>query len=187
MSAPQQRPEERPCSTLPTNSPPNLPQNAAPEFAVARARLLVGCYRREDFSDPEIAFRAFVSVLARYPEDIVIKVTEPATGIPSKLKWPPSIAEVVDACNEAMAPILREFDRKMTAYRQARLLAPPPPGPKMTVAEMEAKLGRPLSKWAKQFPNVWNEKAEREREAWRSRREEVRRESDGLPEPPEAA
>ncbi len=37
------------------------------------------------------------------------------------------------------------------------------------------------------FTRLFNEKAEREREAWRRRREEAHRESDGLPEPPEAA
>jgi hypothetical protein len=160
-----------------------LPQNALPELAVKRARLLVGCYRREDFSDVEIAGRAFVSVLARYPESVVIAVTEPATGIPSKLKWPPSIAEVVNACNEEMAPILREFDRKMVAHRHARLLAAPPPGPKMTIAEMEAKLGRKLSGFAKGFPND----GYRERVAADLELRKRRRESDGLPEPPEAS
>jgi len=164
-------------------SPPTLPQNATPEFAVARTRLLIGCYRKADFADPEIAARAFVSVLARYPEDVVIKVTEPATGIPSKLKWPPSIAEVVEACNEAMAPLLREFDRKMVDYRHHKMLPPPTPGPKMTVAEMEAKLGRPLSGWVKRIPTDAAEVAARmAREA-----EHRRRESEGLPEPPEAA
>jgi hypothetical protein len=175
-----------------------LPLNATPEFAIARGRLLVGCYRREDFADPEIAFRAFVSVLARYPESVVVAVTEPATGIPSKLKWPPSIAEVVEACNAAMAPILRDFDRKMVAHRQARLLAPPPPGPKMTPAEMEAKAGRQLFRrmdgrrfkdideaHAESKRRLWNEEAEREREAWRRRREETPPDSE-MPEPPEA-
>lgn len=168
-----------------------MPQNAEPELAVARARLLVGCYRREDFADVDIASRAFVSVLARYPEDVVIKVTEPATGIPSKLKWPPSIAEVVDACNEAMAPLLREFDRKMVEYRHHKMLPPPTPGPKMTLAEMEAKLGRPLSKWAKPIPSEGlppyadGKHAERAAADLEARRR--RRESEGTPEPPEAA
>ncbi len=128
-----------------------MPENVAHELAVHRARLLVGCYRREDFADVEIAGRAFVSVLLRYPESVVTAITEPATGIPSKLKWPPSIAEVVEACDKAMAPILREHQRRIIAYEQMRRLPPPPSGPKMTVAEMEAKLGRPLSGFMKHF------------------------------------
>lgn len=40
----------------------------------------------------------------------------------------------------------------------------------------------------KGFTRMWNEKAEREREAWRLRREELHHpQSDGFPEPPEAA
>jgi len=35
------------------------------------------------------------------------------------------------------------------------------------------------------FKRMWNEKAEREREAWRRRREETPSDT-GLPEPPEA-
>jgi hypothetical protein len=184
MSTPQLLPQQNPCSTSLATSPPTLPQNAAPELAVQRARLLVGCYSKADFADPEIAARAFVSVLARYPESVVIAVTDPATGMPSKLKWPPSIAEVVEACNEAMAPILREFDRKMVAHRQARLRAAPPPGPKMSIKEMEAKMGRPLSGWARRMGDRPRFASYGEAEAEIERR---RRESDGLPEPPEAA
>jgi hypothetical protein len=141
-----------PCSTLPTNYAPSLPKNVQPQAAIDRARLLVGCYRKEDWNDPDIAFRAIVSVFARYPESVVIAVTEPATGLPSRLKWPPSIAEVVEACKAEMAPMLREFDRRMVTHRQARLLAPPPPSRKMSIEEIEAKLGRPLSGFAKLMP-----------------------------------
>jgi hypothetical protein len=129
-----------------------LPKNVNPLVAADRTRLLIGCYRKEDWSDPDIASRAIVSVFARYPESVVMAVTEPATGLPSRLKWPPSIAEVVEACKAEMAPMMREFDRRMVAYRQARLLAAPPPSRKMTIEEIEAKLGRPLSGWAKRMP-----------------------------------
>lgn len=104
----------------------------------------MGCYRQSLFPDAEMAARAFVSVLVRYPESIVIAVTEPATGIPSKLKWPPSIAEVVEACDKVMEPILRDYERKMVDHRHREALPPPPAGPKMTMEEMETKLGRPL-------------------------------------------
>ncbi len=134
---------------MPTRSEPKLPPSAALELAVDRAQLLMGCYRRADWHNPDIAFRAFVSVFARFPESVVTAVTEPATGIPSKIKWPPTIAEVVDACKTEMAPILRDFDRQMVAYRGTKLLAPPPSAPKMTIEEMEAKLGRPLSGWVR--------------------------------------
>lgn len=62
--------------------------------------MMIGCYRKGDAIDPEIYASAAVAVLTRYPVDVVMAVTEPATGLPSTLKWLPSIAEITEACNE---------------------------------------------------------------------------------------
>jgi hypothetical protein len=67
-----------------------------------RAALLVGCYRKSDAADPEIYTSAVVAVLMRYSENIVRTITEPATGLPARLKWLPAIAEIVEACEEQM-------------------------------------------------------------------------------------
>lgn len=80
----------------------------------------------ENFADPEVAMRAFVAVFMRYPENVVVAVTEPATGMPAKLKWPPSIAEVVAACDIEIAPMLRQLRRDEIKYEtQARRLGAP--------------------------------------------------------------
>jgi hypothetical protein len=112
------------------------------DFAADRARLLVGCYRKTDAADPEVYARAIVAVLMRYPKPVVIAVTEPATGIPSKIKWLPSIAEIVDACDAEMAPILRQRERNRIAEERKRALPPPPTGPKPTREELAAKYPR---------------------------------------------
>lgn len=125
--------------------------------------------------------RAFVSVLARYPDSVVIAVTEPATGIPSKLKWPPSIAEVVKACDEAMEPILRDFDRKMVGYEHQRRLAPPAAGPKLSIDELEEKLGRPLPRLRRMDGSVRTKSIEEAEAVAASRR------ASPHDEPPEAA
>lgn len=122
-------------ATSPSISPINL--------AAKRAALLMGCYRKADLIDPEIFTRAAISVLVRYPESVVLAVTEPATGIPSKLKWFPNIAEITDACELEMGPIVRQRVRDRIAAEQL-CLAAPASGPKMTVEEMEARLGRKL-------------------------------------------
>lgn len=107
-------------------SSPSLPPNADKETAVKRTRLLLGCYRQGDFADPDIAMRAFVAVFMRYPEKVVTAVTEPGTGIPARLKWPPSIAEVVAACDAEFAPTLRRFRQDLIGYETLvrRLEAP---------------------------------------------------------------
>lgn len=109
-------------------------QNTAAE----RARLLIGCYRRDDVADPEVFARSIVAVLMRYPSEVVLQVTEPATGLPSKLKWLPTIAEIVEACESAMAPILRRRERERLDEERRRALAGPTQ-PKPTKGELAAK------------------------------------------------
>lgn len=97
----------------------------SPEVVSDCARMLVGSYRRNDAEDPALFIRAAATVLAAYPEQVVRKVTHPAFGIPSKLKFLPSIAEIRDACEEAMKPIYAEArEEKLKAERAHRL--PPP-------------------------------------------------------------
>ena len=74
------------------------PPTAAIGACTDRAQLMLSCYRRDDAHDPAIYLRAVVSVLMKHPSEVVMAVTEPASGIPSKVKWLPSVAEVVDAC-----------------------------------------------------------------------------------------
>lgn len=76
------------------------PAKCSLKLATMRATILIGCYRKSDANDPEIYTTAVVAVLTRYSPEIAIAVTEPATGLPRKSKWLPSIAEIVDACNE---------------------------------------------------------------------------------------
>ena len=51
---------------------------------------------------------AITAILARYPEEVITTVTHPATGLPSKRNWLPTIKEVADACAEAMVPIIEK-------------------------------------------------------------------------------
>ncbi len=72
----------------------------------------------------------------------MVAVTEPATGLPSKLKWLPAIAEIVEACDAELAPILRRWqtDQQLERQRQLRLAAPERPRP--SPEEVDAVLKR---------------------------------------------
>jgi hypothetical protein len=120
-------------------SPANLPRNTNKALAAERARVLLGCYRKADAGDPEIYIPAIISVFVRYPESVVYAVTEPATGLPAKIKWPPSIAEIVEACEAEMEPIRRQRERDRLADEQQRALAAPRAEPRLTREEMEAR------------------------------------------------
>jgi hypothetical protein len=121
----------------------NLSVKTDPITAVERAKLLAGCYRKSDAADPETYAGAVAAVLAEYPPDIVQRVTDPRSGLPSKLQWLPSVKEVRDACEELdnrrryvetrakqQAEQIAELKR-LDAMRQTR----------PTLAEMKAKYG----------------------------------------------
>lgn len=59
---------------------------------------MFGCYRKADANDPEIYTAAIAATLADYEPEIIQYVTDPRTGLPSKLKWLPTVAEVREAC-----------------------------------------------------------------------------------------
>lgn len=61
------------------------------------------------------------AILERYPDEVVEYVTDPMTGIQRKVKFPPSIAEVVEACDERVAVV----------ERHKRYLALPPSQPRL--------------------------------------------------------
>jgi hypothetical protein len=86
------------------------------------AKRLLGCYRAGDANDPETYIAAVVSVLSRYHESVIRDATEPATGLPSRLKWLPSISEIREECErlDAREKRLDEFKRIGQAQIAAR-------------------------------------------------------------------
>lgn len=61
---------------------------------------MFGCYRKGDANDPETYTLAIAAVLAEYTPDVVRQVTDPRSGLPSRLKWLPSVSEVKEACDD---------------------------------------------------------------------------------------
>lgn len=115
-------------------------------MATERAAILFGCYRKGDAADPEIYTAAIAAVLSRYPAEVVVTVTDPRTGLPSRCQWLPTVKEVRDACEAEMEPVRaaerrewierqqehrREEDRQLAADRARR----------PTLDELRAKYG----------------------------------------------
>ena len=114
---------------------PTLPEKSLLEWTTKRANLMIGCYRKTDATDPETYFAAVVAVLARWPREVITVVTEPATGIPSKINWLPSIAEITKACEDAYQPIARQIRRELKGL-------PPPMRKVGEAAELDAQFER---------------------------------------------
>jgi hypothetical protein len=109
-------------------------------LAAERATILTGCYKRDEAADPEIFIRAATEMLAQYPEATVRKVTHPASGLPSKLKWLPSIAELKEACEDDIGYVRRNVERAKH-WEGLKQLPPPPVSEesKARVAELAEK------------------------------------------------
>lgn len=107
----------------PPNGSPMQPNAAnsgsAPDrnsYILRRVRMMYGCYRRSESYDPEIFAAAAAAVLSDYSLDIVDYVTDPRTGLPSRLKWPPEAQEIRSACDALQA-------EREQSLRRERLIA----------------------------------------------------------------
>lgn len=87
------------------------------EYAAERANLLFGCYRKGDANDPKTYVTAVAAVLAEYPEDTIRFVTDPRTGLPSKVDWMPTVGEVKRACEDHYGPTRRAMEREAAERR----------------------------------------------------------------------
>lgn len=88
------------------------------QYAAERAKVLFGCYRKGEANDPDRYVAAIIAVLALYPEDTIKYVTDPRTGIPSKIQWMPNVGEVRQACEDHYGPQRRAIEREAAERRQ---------------------------------------------------------------------
>lgn len=81
-----------------------------------RCQLAVfSAYRIDQFADPEGFKNQLGAVLEQYPDEVITYVCDPRSGgIQRRLKWPPTISEMIDACNDH-----RAFLEKQRAPRAA--------------------------------------------------------------------
>lgn len=75
----------------------------------AGLKRLLGCYPNGKPGDPQVYVAAVTAVLARYPNEIVRQITDPVQGVPSHCKFLPTVAELTEALNKAMAPNWSEY------------------------------------------------------------------------------
>lgn len=106
-----------------------------------RAKLLLGCYRTGEANDPETYVAAITAILSRYPEEVITSVTHPATGLPSKKGWLPTIKEVADACGEANNPIVENALRLKRIKEQLEAREREDRGEKPTLEQLKERFG----------------------------------------------
>lgn len=64
---------------------------------------------------------AITAILSEYPDSVIETVTDPRTGIPSKVKWLPTVAEVKTECESHMYRVRYQeaWDRRVAEQRRA--------------------------------------------------------------------
>lgn len=139
-------------------SPTNQFRPTAPpldaDWLAARIRLIFSAYRKDDYSDPEGFVMQLGMNLERFPREIVEYITDPVTGIQTRSKWPPQLAEVVEACLAEEA-----HRKKLEKYSNLPPAAERLPKPRFSAVDnydaMVKKHGRPVGVFEK--PNDrWN-------------------------------
>lgn len=63
-------------------------------------KAIFSAYRTDQFADPEGFLTQLGAVLEEFPDETIMHVSDPRTGIQRRSKWPPTISEVVTACEE---------------------------------------------------------------------------------------
>lgn len=111
-------------------------------LAAERTQLMLDCYRTGAANNPEVFVTAVAATLARYPDQVIYDVTDPRTGIPSKISWMPTIKDVREACERAYEPIKEEIEREKRIAEQMRLREEYESKPRPTLDELKAKYGK---------------------------------------------
>lgn len=47
------------------------------------------------------------AVLEQFPDEVIVYITDPRTGIQRRLKWPPTISEVIEAAEDHIKHLIR--------------------------------------------------------------------------------
>ncbi len=121
--------------------------------------MLFSAYRRDDFADAEGFVAQLGVVLSDFPEEVVIYVTGPRTGIQRRSKWPPTMSEIVDACEshqDYLACVRKPKIASATTRLESIRLEDMPPG---HLANVHVPVNHPryagLVEWSKSAQQVW--------------------------------
>lgn len=98
------------------------------------AKAIFSAYRRDDYADPDSFVLQLGLVLEPYADEVIDYVCSPRTGIQRRCKFPPAIAEVVEACEaEATAVETRRRYASIPKPEFKRLAPPRAPGSLATI------------------------------------------------------
>jgi hypothetical protein len=112
---------------------------------------LFSAYRVDQFADPEGFKNSLGAVLEGFPDEVIMYVCDPRTGLQRRLKWPPTISEVVEACEDHIDRL-----KRLRTERRAAIVRPyekPQARPIMVFVTPDHPQYGKLVEWAKTAPD----------------------------------
>ena len=113
--------------------------------AAKLAKFLLGCFRRAQVDDPQVFATAVTRIFSSYPLEVGTFVCDPVTGLPGKIKWLPTVAEVKAECDARG----HELAKRRRFENRGKQLAAPDSGSakaieakRPTREELEQKFGK---------------------------------------------
>jgi hypothetical protein len=95
---------------------PHERAKAADHDILDRIKIVLAAYSKNEVADPEGWGAQVAVVLARFPKEVVDYVTDPWTGVQSFKRWGvPNVADFREACDERMAQLRTEYDKRHSA------------------------------------------------------------------------
>ncbi len=89
------------CQQIISTIDAQAPHEMTLDEAVDAAKFMMSLYPKRAFNDPENFMTAVIALFMRFDLAFVRRVVDPVDGLPGKLQFPPSVAEVKAALEEA--------------------------------------------------------------------------------------
>jgi hypothetical protein len=119
------------------SSMPSTEQLKRRKLILERSKILFSAYRADQYANEEGFMASVAMVLGQYSDDVIVFITDPRTGVQRHSKWPPTIAEIIEACDKRMQHIAKLGPRK----KAEPLALGPPNEERPTLDELKAKYG----------------------------------------------
>ena len=116
-------------------------QNSRKTLILRCQRVLFSAYRTDQYADPDGFLTSLGAVLEQYPNEVIIYVTDPRTGVQRGQKWPPTIAEIVEACDNRISDLKRQDRFRNWGKNEAPLALEAPRQERPSYDELKAKYG----------------------------------------------
>lgn len=88
------------------------PSNARKALILRCQKILFAAYRIDQYADPEGFMVSLGAVLEQFPDEVIVYITDPRTGIQRRSKWPPTISEVIECGEDHQAHLERLRTRR---------------------------------------------------------------------------